>query len=652
MAFFTKVTDVGAAKITAAMGAGVKMAIAHIVVGDANGVEYEPVGSETALVHQVWEGAVSSLTSVEKTLTAEVVIPYEAGGFTIREIGMVDSDGVLIAIGNYPATMKPSAADGAPVEMLIRMQARLSTDAVNVITFTIDDGTVYATRDYADQAASTAVSGHAAAENPHPQYKAMATTDAPGIVEIATADEVTAGVDGERVVTPLTLAGRLSTASVGGASNAADSVNVRGGFEALMSVTTGADNTAFGRHAGRAITVGGSNTLIGNLAGRSLVSGSHNIAIGGSALTEAESSDNVAIGYDAGGDITTGTRNILIGSSAGNLITEGCDNVALGYGSGGETTMSRSVAIGTLVLADATGPDNVAVGYHAGQNITTGESNTLVGSEAGGEFAGAYANTAVGYRTLATGASGYDNVAVGHFALAGGGSAWGNTAVGAAACNSNTTGQANVGIGASALRHNSAGNENVAVGYQAGLDLTGDHNTAIGYRADYGANDYDNCSCIGYSSIVTGSDQVQLGNSATTTYVYGTVQNRSDARDKADIEDSDLGLEFINALRPRRFKWDYREDYITRSDDEDGYPVDVENPKDGSKKRSRNHYGLIAQELKAVMDAVGVDFGGFQDHSVAGGQDVLSIGYDELIAPMIKAIQELSARVRELENSR
>ena len=71
---------------------------------------------------------------------------------------------------------------------------------------------------------------------------------------------------------------------------------------------------------------------------------------------------------------------------------------------------------------------------------------------------------------------------------------------------------------------------------------------------------------------------------------------------------------------------------------------------DGSKKRSRFHHGLIAQEVKAVLDDKGIDFGGYQDHSVKGGDDVLSIGYEELIAPMLKAIQQLSARVEYLES--
>ena len=72
---------------------------------------------------------------------------------------------------------------------------------------------------------------------------------------------------------------------------------------------------------------------------------------------------------------------------------------------------------------------------------------------------------------------------------------------------------------------------------------------------------------------------------------------------------------------------------------------------DGTHTRTRYHHGLIAQEVKDVIETSGVDFGGFQDHSLSGGQDVLSIGYDELIAPMIKAIQELTGRINVLENN-
>lgn len=170
-----------------------------------------------------------------------------------------------------------------------------------------------------------------------------------------------------------------------------------------------------------------------------------------------------------------------------------------------------------------------------------------------------------------------------------------------------------------------------------------------------------NSVAIGYHSAVTGSNQFQLGSSGTTVYAYGAVQDRSDARDKADVRDTVLGLDFLKALRPVDFRWDYRDDYVDYVEREEEY-LDpdgrtakrtavsaVRREKDGSRKRARFHHGLIAQEVKAVMDAQGIDFGGYQDHKVNGGADVLTLGYEELVAPIVKAIQQLDARLAALE---
>ncbi len=225
-----------------------------------------------------------------------------------------------------------------------------------------------------------------------------------------------------------------------------------------------------------------------------------------------------------------------------------------------------------------------------------------------------------------------------------------------------STGGDNTGFGHDALQLNTTGIQNTALG-RAALRLAQDGSDQTGYS---------NSTGVGYQAAVSGSNQVQLGNSATTTYVYGTVQNRSDARDKADIQDTVLGLGFINALRPVDFKWDMREDYITVEE----YAVDVEQEyeepsamlgtdgrpimvtktrivqemrervvrreRDGSKKRNRFHHGLLSHQVKEVADRLGVDFGGYQDHTVNGGCDVQSLGYDEFIAPLIRAVQELS----------
>ncbi len=181
-------------------------------------------------------------------------------------------------------------------------------------------------------------------------------------------------------------------------------------------------------------------------------------------------------------------------------------------------------------------------------------------------------------------------------------------------------------------------------------------NSTLGTSAGSSITTETNATCLGNNAQVTASSQVQLGNSSTTTYAYGAVQDRSDERDKADIQDVHLGLDFIEALTPRSYKFDYREDYREHTEDEEGNFIpdtrqlgDITH--DGTHKRSRLHCGLVAQEVKQVMDDLGVDFAGYQDHSLNGGQDVLSIGYGELIAPMIKAIQELKARVEALEGA-
>jgi len=239
-----------------------------------------------------------------------------------------------------------------------------------------------------------------------------------------------------------------------------------------------------------------------------------------------------------------------------------------------------------------------------------------------------------------------------------------NTATGLNALSANTTGSSNTGIGNNALSANTSGLNNTALGsVPLALNTTGSNNTGLGFGALYNAGSlsnntavgynslssntlYSNCSGLGAATAVTASNQVQLGDSATTTYVYGTVQNRSDLRDKTEVRDTVLGLDFINELRPVDYKWDMREDYITEITSELS-----ELTHDGTHTRSRFHHGLIAQEVQDVIEASGVDFGGFQDHKVGGGDDVLSIGYDELIAPMIKAIQELTARINVLEGN-
>lgn len=303
-----------------------------------------------------------------------------------------------------------------------------------------------------------------------------------------------------------------------------------------------------------------------------------------------------------------------------------------------------------------TGIGNIALGQGVLQNATTGQYNIGLGQNSLNKLTVGSYNSGFGYSTLLNNLTGISNIAFGHNALYANTSGNYNSAFGYQALFGNTTGSQNGAFGYSCLYANTIGVGNFAFGHVALALNQGNYCTAIGHSsgrytiAGGDLTDYDNITCLGYDSRASGDNQVQLGNSSTTTYAYGAVQDRSDERDKADIEDTDLGLEFIEALRPRQFRWDYREDYLESVENEEtGEKELVEIPRDGSKKRNRMHQGLIAQEVKEVMDDLGVDFGGYQDHAINEGCDVLSLGYQEFIAPLIKAIQELSARVKDLE---
>jgi hypothetical protein len=380
---------------------------------------------------------------------------------------------------------------------------------------------------------------------------------------------------------------------------------------------------------------------------------------------------NTASGLQALFSNTTGVNNTAVGTAT--LYTNNGDsNTAMGRSAlESNTTGSSNTASGHEALqANTTGINNTAIGRDALQANTTGDNNTAMGRSALDTNTTGVSNTAIGRDALQANTIGDNNTASGRNALFSNTTGYNNTASGFQALFSNTTGYNSTASGLNALQSNTTGYQNTASGAGSlGSNTTGITNTAIGVSALFSNTIFSNISGFGYDAQVTGSNQIQLGDAATTTYAYGAVQNRSDIRDKADIRDTTLGLEFVNALRPVDFKWDLREDYrpeAPKSPEQDAteeekaaYKVAkdkwLEDVKlanithDGSKKRSRFHHGLIAQEVKAVLDAKGIDFGGFQDHSVKGGDDVLSIGYEELIAPMLKAIQELSAEVAALK---
>jgi len=345
-------------------------------------------------------------------------------------------------------------------------------------------------------------------------------------------------------------------------------------------------------------------------------------------------------GLRGGGNVAT---NTALGPQALVANTTGEKNTALGPSAlAANTTGSSNTAIGPSALALSNGSYNTAIGQDAMAEHRTGTNNTSIGISTLLQFENGSFLTAIGSGALAYFKSGNANTAIGNAALLGLGASAkahsNNTAVGDASQLKIDTGNGNSSFGAFSLINNTTGSQNTAVGNGALVDNVS----------------YNNTSGLGYNTAVTGNNQVQVGNSSTTTFAYGAVQNRSDLRDKSDVRDTTLGLDFILALRPVDFRWDMREDYRPEPTyDHSGAPIPskplAEITHDGSKKRSRYHHGLIAQEVRDLMQSKGIDFGGYQDHSVKGGDDVLSIGYIELIGPLIKSVQELSARIEKLE---
>jgi hypothetical protein len=415
-----------------------------------------------------------------------------------------------------------------------------------------------------------------------------------------------------------------------------------------------------------------------------------------------------AYGVDAGDSVTSGGGNTVVGHQAGTDLTTGALNTFVGeYAGWKQVSGTINTAVGRFSGAYGTGYTGCTYMGHGAGIYRTSNANTGIGYQAlAGNVSVAstgYSNTAVGYSALNDLTTGYQNVAVGNGANIFLTTGARNTALGVAAASAMTTAIGCTAVGHSALYTytTSAGNDlsyNVALGHNAGYSLAGSNGsyactfiggnagygcttgtfvTALGFEALNSGGSYSNITGVGSSTAVTGNNQVQLGDASTTTYAYGSVQNRSDARDKTEIKDTELGLDFIMALRPRDFKWDMREDYRTsvpikpqREDyeTEEAYEQAVATwnvdfaawqeasklaniTHDGTHTRTRYHHGLIAQEVKQTMDSMGVDFGGYQDHSLKGGDAVLSIGYEELVAPLIKAIQELKAEFDEYKRT-
>ncbi|CAD5865504.1 phage tail protein [Escherichia coli] len=151
--YFAILTNQGAARLANATMLGTKLNITKMAVGDGNGTLPTPDPAQTRLINQTRIAPINSL-SVDANdagqIIAEQIIPENEGGFFIREIGLYDDDGILIAVANCPETYKPLLAEGSGRTQTIRMI--LVVSSTSAITLKIDPSVVLATRKYVDDA--------------------------------------------------------------------------------------------------------------------------------------------------------------------------------------------------------------------------------------------------------------------------------------------------------------------------------------------------------------------------------------------------------------------------------------------------------------------------------------------------------------------
>lgn len=300
----------------------------------------------------------------------------------------------------------------------------------------------------------------------------------------------------------------------------------------------------------------------------------------------------------------------------------GC--VGIGREVGNGVSNYRSVGIGDRTGALGLGVENVSIGYQVHNAAVPGAGNTAVGAYSQTKTTGG-GNASLGVLTLNALTTGTNN-----------------TAGGSQSLRFLTTGSNNSGFGSGSLRGVTTGGTNTGVGVDSGRF------TIAGADANY-----TNTTTLGFNAKVSGDNQAQIGDVNTTVYTQSAVQTRSDGRDKRNIRDTELGIEFILGLRPVQYNSNPREAYYEEHQEQVGVDEYGEPAFEtrlvfnevayhaGEKAGGRDHQGLISQEVDRLAQAMQTDFAGLHNHTRNGGDDVLSLGYQQLDAPMIKTMHQL-----------
>ncbi|ELS5714825.1 phage tail protein [Escherichia coli] len=229
--FKTVITTAGAAKLAAATApGGRKVNITTMAVGDGGGKLPVPDAGQTGLIHEVWRHALNKISQDKRNsnyIIAELVIPPEVGGFWMRELGLYDDAGTLIAVANMAESYKPALAEGSGRSQTCRMVIIVSS--VASVALTIDTTTVMATQDYVDDKI---------AEHEQSRRHPDASLTAKGFTQLSNATNSTSET---LAATPKAVKAAYDLAN--GKYTAQDATTARKGIVQLSSATSSASET-------------------------------------------------------------------------------------------------------------------------------------------------------------------------------------------------------------------------------------------------------------------------------------------------------------------------------------------------------------------------------------------------------------------------
>jgi len=418
------------------------------------------------------------------------------------------------------------------------------------------------------------------------------------------------------------------------------------GYAAFNALTSGDYNVALGVEALAANLGGSRNIAIGTYSLSSNQTGNYNTACGYGTLNLNTASNNTAVGYEVMLDTVGGANNTGLGYRALTNNTSGHSNVAVGTNALlTAQTRNGNVAVGFQAAQDIDTSGVVAIGFQALMNSGSGYDTVAIGTNAMYSNSSGNSNVAVGFNALYANQNGNQNVAVGNGALDTLQSGSSNVGIGRAAGTNVLDGLYNVIVGADSGGSVTSGAKNTIVGWAAGSTLqTGTDNVCIGRGTRTSATNSDNQIVMGDSVTSAGNNTFTIGKDGTDSAIaFGanSVTAPSDVRLKEDIQDEEVGLDFINDLRPVTFLWKKEKDI----------PSEMNAYKEGSEERTMNgkyNHGFIAQEVKATIDSHDLKegFDMWQEDDSDGRQRVAP---SAIMSVMVKAVQELSAKVQELE---